>query len=115
MIEYREDVLIKCCNRYPRYYPGGTLPVWVECPVCRRRTVEMFDSRQEAKVAWNKKMLRIDEPRKTREGKEALLSLTEIHDMSHAEVADLLGIPANTFTKMLARIKEEFTHENDED
>ena len=106
-VSYRVDELIKCCDQYPVYRQAKKI-IWVECECCRKRTVNVFDDRNEAGRVWNELMLRVRNPRTTPQGKQAILSLVDEQDKSHGEVGAILGIPANTVTKLISRLREEY-------
>ena len=110
MIEYPENVLIKCCNVNPKYHsiftPGAA--TWLQCPCCNRRTVNTFKDNVELNLLWNEQMLRSGDPRRSLQGKGAILSLIDVHNKTVREVAEILGMEPNSATKYIKRIREEF-------
>lgn len=113
MVEYPENMLIKCCDKTPKVYSKSTGETWLECQVCRRRTVNTMPVKpghvsDTLTLLWNEMMLRSGDPRRSMQGKCAILSLIDKHHYTQGMIAEVLGMEDSATRKYISRIREEF-------
>ena len=110
---YKVDELIKCCKIYPQPHTIKDL-TWLECECCRKRTVNTFKDIKEAGLRWNEMMLKVRDPRRSIQGKQAILSMLDERNLTMLEVAEIAGIKKTSINKVISRIREEIDVEDSE-